>query len=194
MFFMNGADEMKKMYLSSLSIMALAAILGCSGGGGGGGVATKLTYANPTNASSSDYRLLLKSGNSTGTITLALHGPASTMARGINYGISSDATKATFAASGGEFAEPGTVFDLGSDPQIFKSVLDGGAMRVTMVQKGTSVSAKSLDGEIATISLKIVFNTAKGKVALSGIDAVALLQNDTMSAPAAIKLGELTAE
>ena len=173
---MTNTANTAKLLLASLTI---GTILACGGGGGGGGTtsASKLNYTNPT---SGDYRLEATAGAGTGTITLALKGPSTVRARGANFGFTADSAKAKFVKQdGNDYARNGAVFDLGNAPRIFKAVLDGSSVKVSMGQKGSSVAAKSLDGTIATVQLQIQSNAQAGSVSLSALPATVLLENGT---------------
>jgi len=186
---------MSKLHYS-LAGLAILGLLACSGGGGNNSKsdnnATKLAYTDPS-ATDGEYRLVA-SGNSAGTITLGLHGPASVRARGINFGLAADASKARFRQlDGNEYARPEGLFVLGENPRLFKAVLDGNNLRVSMAQKGNTVPAVALNGVIATVSLQIQQNTAKGAVSLNSLDGSVLLENGSI-VPIEVKVGSLTAQ
>jgi hypothetical protein len=191
---------MRKLFLTSLPILALAGALACGGSDNkkpkDGGFATKLTYTNPASATATDYRIVALSGNSTKTVTLELRGPSNVMARGINFGLRCDDPKAGFTtAFGDEYVMPGGHLELGTAPHIFKSVLDGKTVRTSMAQKGPTVAARHLDGPIASFRVQLTSNALKGKIdGFSGLEAVALLENGSMASPVTIKVGELKAE
>jgi hypothetical protein len=177
----------------SLAYMAVGAIMACSGGGAPqpSNNATKLAY---TDSASGDYRLEIAGGAGTGTMALALRGPSSVTARGVNFGLSLDQSKARFVAQeGSDFARPGAVFDLGQSPRIFKAALDGGSLRVSMAQKGDAVPAKPLGGDIATVTVQMQPGAQKGPVALSTLDAKVLLENGSVQT-VQVQVGKLEAE
>jgi len=192
--------------LSGLAALGLAGLLACGGGGGGGNNnptppppppgnnATMLVYTNP-NGATNEYRFEVSGGNNTSTITLELHGPTSARARGINFGLAVDIAKARFRqVDGSEYAGAGNVFELGSSPRLFKAVLDGGNLRVSMAQKGSAVSGKALNGTIATVSLQLQSGTAKGSVRLESLnEARVLLENGNMES-IQVRVGSLTAQ
>jgi len=166
-----------KLLLASTALVAVISCGGSGGGGGGNSGASKLNYTNPT---SGDFRLEATSGTGTGTITLALKGPSNVRARGANFGFTADSAKAKFLNQGGNnYAANGSVFDLGNAPRIFKAVLDGSSVKVSMGQKGNAVGAKSLDGTIATVQLQIQSGAQAGAVSLSALPATVLLENGT---------------
>ena len=185
----------------SLTGLALLGLLACSGGGGGNSNAKALAYANPSGATD-DYRFVVSSGNNTNTITLELRGPESTTTRGrgINFSLSADSSKARFRQlDGSEYAKPieldnGGVFDLGrTSPRLFKAVLDGDNLHVSMAQKGNSVPANTLNGVIATVSLQLQSGAAKGNIRLEPLEARVLLDNGSI-VPVDVKVGVLTAQ
>jgi hypothetical protein len=183
-----------KLSLASLAVGTIfAAVLACSGGDSGPGHATKLAYANPT---SGDYRLeaTAGAGTGTGTVTLALRGPSAVTARGLNFGLALDQSKVKFTVQGGNnYAAPGAVFDLGQAPRIFRAALDGGSLRVSMAQKGNAVSAKALNGDIATVSIQLQSDVQKGTVSLSALEAKVLLANGNTET-IQVSVGRLEAE
>jgi hypothetical protein len=178
--------------LTGLALGAvLAATLACPPKDDGPSDATKLAYTNPA---SGDYRLEVKDGAGTDTVTLALRGPSSVMARGMNFGLNLDTEKAGFVEQAGKnFAKPGAVFDLGNDPKIFKAVLDGRNMRVSMAQKGNDVPAKALGGEIATVTVQLQSGAQKGDVALGALEAKVLLVDGSV-VPVNVQVGKLEAQ
>jgi len=188
---MTGMVNTAKLLLASL---VLGTILACGGSGGGGGGttgATKLGYTNPTTG---DFRLEATGGAGTGTITLALKGPSTVRARGVDFGLTADSAKTRFVNQGGSnYASNGAVFDLGNAPMIFKAVLDGSSVRVSMGQKGNTVGAKSLDGTIATVQLQIQSGAQAGAVSLSALPATVLLE-DGNERPVTVSVGTLEAQ
>jgi hypothetical protein len=184
---------MKNALKPSLASLAVGAVMACSGGGDPqpSNNATKLTYTNPA---SGDYRLEASGGAGTGTMTLALRGPSSVTARGLNFGLSPDTSKAVFVRQdGNDYARPGAVLDLGQPPRIFKAALDGGSLRVSMAQKGDAVPAKPLGGDIATVTVQLQPGAQKGPVSLSPLDAKVLLENGSVQA-VQVSVGRLEAE
>jgi len=182
-----------KLFPASL---ALGAILACGGGNGPNtpqnSAATKLTYTNPTQG---DYRLEVTGGSGTGTITLALRGPSSERARGVNFGLGADTAKAKFVEQeGNDYAGQGTVFELGQAPKIFRAVLDGENMRVSMAQKGNSVAAKPMNGDIATVSLQLQSEIQKGPVRLTALAGAKVLLENGNEKPVEVNVGTLTAQ
>lgn len=150
--------------LAGLSLGLLAA---CGGGGGGGGstppppppktIADTLTYTNP---SSGDYRLV-KSTTVASTAThlvLDLVGPASGNGRGVAFTLGADGAKVTWtkvAATDADLVQNG-VFDLGTSPQIYKvKVGTDNTLQAGLFQKGSAVSAKSLNATLARVALDL---------------------------------------
>jgi len=176
----------------SLASLALGVALACGGGhkNSGNNNASRLVYTDPAQG---DYRLVVSGGSGTGTVTLALRGPSSVTARGANFGLSVDAAKAGYVRQGASYAGQGAVFDLGANPRIFMAVLDGGSLRVSMAQKGGTVPAKVLDGEIATVQVQLQPGAQKGAVQLVALPAKVLLEDWTERA-VQVSVGTLEAQ
>jgi hypothetical protein len=180
---------MKNAIGVSLAGLGLGAILACSGGGGDSG-ATRLAYADPA---SGEYRLEAAGGSGTDTLVLALRGPSSVSARGVNFGLRLGA-KADFARQeGGDYARPGSALDLGGAPRIFRAALDGGSLRVSMAQKGNAVPARPLGGDIATVQVRLQAGAAKGAVPLEALEAKVLLADGRVE-PVQVSVGTLEAQ
>jgi len=174
----------------SFASFALGVILAC-GGGSSNSDASRLTYTNPTQG---EYRLVeVVGGAGAGAVTLALRGPSSVAARGANFGLSIDGAKVGYVKQGANYAGQGTVFDLGADPKIFRAVLDAGSLRVSMAQKGNSVEAKPLNGDIATVQLQLQPGAQKGSVQLAALSAKVLLENGTEQT-VQVSVGKLEAQ
>jgi hypothetical protein len=185
---------MKNALNLSLTALAIAASLACPGSDDGPGGATKLTYTDPAQG---DYKLVTV-GDAGVSVTLALRGPSSVRARGVNFGLSLDAAKAAFAPQeGGNFAMPGGALDLdsGGAPRIFRAALDPGSgnLRVSMAQKGNAVPARPLNGDIATVTVRLQAGVQKGAVALSPLEAKVLLENGDV-VPVQVQVGTLEAQ
>ncbi|MDR2561389.1 MAG: hypothetical protein LBC63_06445 [Holophagales bacterium] len=137
--------------------LALAGLLACGGGGDKKPVpATKLEYTDPAGTG---YRFVKDSARSTPTkLVLELKGPASGVGRGVSFSVTSDATKVSFVkveSSDPEFVQ-NEVFDLGtSEYKLFKGVVDGNSLGVSVAQKGTTASDKPLDGTLVRIALEM---------------------------------------
>ena len=165
-----------KLSFASFASLALGVVLACGGSHSSSNNASKLAYTNPTQG---DYRLEAVGGSGTDTLTLALRGPSYVRARGANFGLSIDTAKVGCVQQGASYAGQGTVFDLGADPKIFRAVLDSGNLRVSMAQKGNSVAAKPMSGDIATVRLQLQSGAQKGTVQLTPLAAKVLLENGT---------------
>jgi len=136
--------------------LALAGMLACGGGGDKKPVpATKLEYTDPTGTG---YRFV-KNATSTATkLVLDLKGPASGTGRGVSFSVTSDATKVSFVkveSSDREYAQ-NEAFDLGTgDYKLFKGVVDGNSLKVSVAQKGATASDKPLGGTLVRIALEM---------------------------------------
>jgi hypothetical protein len=186
-----------KLSLAAMTPMAvgaiLAATLACSGGDSGPQSAARLAYTNSAAAGQNDYRLEAVGGPG-GTVTLALRGPSSVSARGMNFALRLDESKARFVAQdGNDYAKPGAVFELGQAPRIFRAALDGATLRVSMAQKGSAVPARPLSGDIATVSIRMQSGAPKGAVALDHVEAKVLLVNGGTE-PVQVRVGTLEAQ
>jgi hypothetical protein len=186
-----------KLSLASMAPIGLGVILACSGSDSSPQQpATKLVYTNDPTAGHNDYRLETMDGSGTRTVTLVLRGPSSVSACGMNFALHLDQSKVKFVQQdGNDYARPGTVFNLGSTtPKIFRAVLDGENLRVSMAQKGSTVSAQILDGDIATVSVQLQSGAGKGAVALDHIGAKVLLANGDRETVQEVKIGKLEAQ
>jgi len=178
--------------------LALAGFLACGGGGGDkpAPLATKLDYTDPSGGTG--YRFVKDAGRSTNTkLVLELRGPASEMGRGVSFSVTSDAAKASFAkveSSDPEYAQ-NAAFDLGStEPKLFKGVLDGSALRVSVVQKGAAATAKPLDNALVRIALEMKPSVPQNtSITFTASDAKALPASGG-SQPITIAVGVVTAK
>jgi hypothetical protein len=158
----------------------LLATLACGGGGNPtpqpapaatpAPTTPKLTYVDPT---SGDYRWIRNASLSTDShLVLDLMGPATGQGRGIAFTLTADASKTSWAKptpSDADFVAPST-FDLGAAPLIFKVKRNGGIIDVAFSQKGSSVTAKALNGVLARVALDSLPG-ASGTVSLSASHA-----------------------
>ena len=180
--------------------LALVGFLACGGGGGNKPApvvyATKLDYTDP---SGTGYRLVKASVSTDTKLVLELRGPASEMGRGVTFSLTSDATKAAFVKvdqTEREYAQ-NMAFNLGEgDYKLFKSVLDGNALRVSVAQKGSDFPAKSLDNALVRIALELKPNVAQNTtITLTPSDAKVLPGSSGASQPiTTIAVGTLVAK
>lgn len=144
-------------------VLALAALMTACGGGGGGSStppplpppakATSLAYSDPAG---SGFRLLRQPESTPTKLVLGLMGPTGGQGRGIAFTLTADPAQVDVvkvADGDSEYLQPGTVFDLGSGPRIHKGLLQGGALRATLAQKGIS-APKTMNGILAKFALQ----------------------------------------
>jgi len=136
--------------------LALAGMLACGGGGDKKPVpATKLEYTDPAGTG---YRFVKSSASTPTKLVLELKGPASGTGRGVSFSVTSDATKVSFVkveSSDPEYAQ-NEAFDLGTgEYKLFKGVVDGNSLKVSVAQKGTAASDKPLGGTLVRIALEM---------------------------------------
>jgi hypothetical protein len=86
------------------------------------------------------------------------------------------------------------VFDLGADPKLFKAVLDGSTLRVSIAQKGQG-NAKALDGVLARFALQLQSTTIAQNTTLSlSVSDAKVLPASGGSTGTTIAAGTLTAQ
>ena len=185
----------------TLSGLALASLVACSGGGSTSSappaktIADRLDYTNPT----SGTYMLVKDTTSTSThLVLNLMGPAGTLGSGVGFFLTADTTKVAWSkvnSSDTEFVKNGA-FTLGSGVQLLKSKVTGDQLQAGVFQKGTTVPAVTFTtaGVLASVALDLKGNVPLGAVAFSAVSNKAVLTNGS-AAPVAIVLsaGTLTA-
>jgi hypothetical protein len=178
---------MKMQSISSFSFasavgtagLAFAGMLACGGGKSTPPpvvYATGLDYTDPSDTGG--YRFVKDTASTPTKLVLALRGPASETGRGVSFSIMSDATKATFAKvdqADSEYAQ-NAAFDLGAtDPKLFKGIVDGNALKVSVAQKGTTATAKPLGNALVRIALEIKPNIVQNtNITFTASDAKAL--------------------
>ena len=193
---------MKKTIIPlTATTLALAfSFLSCGGGGGGNKppapvvYATRLDYTNPSNAG---YRFVKAESSTATKLVLELRGPASDTGRGVSFSVASDASKAAFAKvdqNDPEYAQ-NVAFDLGStDPKLFKGLLDGASLKVSVAQKGATATAKPLGDALVRIALEMKPNIAQNtNITLTASDARTLPASGG-SLPITIAVGKLVAK
>ncbi|MCL1894283.1 MAG: hypothetical protein FWG02_08640 [Holophagaceae bacterium] len=136
------------------------------------------------------------SGSPSATLILELHGHASTKLRGVNFGLQTESSKASFVKvnpSETEIAQNGTVFILGSAPQLFKSVADGNTLVVSLAQKGQG-NARPLDGALARVALQLQPGITQGTSITLGTTGCQVLPETGNPIPITIEVGKLVAQ
>lgn len=182
--------------------LVLACFFACGGGGGGGGgetsplpKASQLVYTDPVG---SDYRLVKNASSGTTTLVLDLYGPTGTSAQGVAFFLTVDTTKVDWANAGGAdgtYSNPGTTFDLGTAPQLYKDKVTGKNLQVGLFQKTGSVTFDA-DHPIVSVALSLCSGATQGGVSFSatqGKQAIALNPDGT-AANITIALGTITAQ
>lgn len=130
----------------TLVACSLALLAACGGGGGGSSPstpqpppvskATGLSYTDPV---SGDFRLVKDAGSTSSKIILRLVGPVASTGRGVSFTFNVDPAMADLvkvADSDAEYVQNGDAFVLGDAPRFLKGIKQGGALRVTVSQKG----------------------------------------------------------
>jgi hypothetical protein len=185
---------MRNSIIASVSALALLGLVGCSGGGKKEDFATKLSYTAPT---SSNYRFVQVAGNNGNPLVLELRGPAALSGRGVNFTLVSDAAKTDIVkvnSADKEFTQAGEVFNLGSEPHLFKAALTGSnTLRVSMAQKGPGGAATFGDRALARVAISLRKNQSKGTVSLTA-SAASILPATGEPTAITIDLGTVTAE
>jgi hypothetical protein len=165
----NWGLTMRNIIFSSMAGLMAMCFLACGGGGSKPEPATSLSYTDPP---ASGYRLAKGAASSGGLLVLELRGPSGIMGRGVTFAVEADTSKATFVKvdqADTEMVQNNT-FHLGEAPQLFKAVVDGNALRVSIAQQGPG-NAQSLDGVLARVALRLAPGAAKGAVTLQVKDA-----------------------
>jgi hypothetical protein len=195
----DGGLTMRSIIFASTAGMMALCFLACGGGGKKPEptpapiIATSLTYADPP---ASGYRLVRGAASSGGLLVLELRGPAGIMGRGATFSVEADAAKAEFvkvSTADAEMAHQGDVFQLGGSPQLFKAILDGNALRVSLAQKGKG-NPQSLDGVLARVALQLKTGAAQGAITLRVVDAKILPAADSPQEGISIACGTLAAQ
>ena len=180
----------------TLSGLALASLVACSGGGGDNPppppppktIADRLDYTNPT---SGTYTLVKDAASTPTHLVLNLMGPVGTQGTGVGFYLSADTSKVTWSKPAGSdsiLARNG-VFDLGTSPQLAVAKANGDQIQVGFYQKGTTKPAVTFTAMsiLASVALDLKSNVPLGAVAFSAVSNKAVLTNGS-AAPAAIVL------
>lgn len=193
--------------MSRISLIASALTLGllvsCGSGGGGTptpttpSTATALAYTDPA---AGTFQLRKITGLSTPThLVLEVHGPAAPTGSGVSITLTVDGTRAAWsnvstADASATFVINGTVFSLGSTPQILKAKVSGNTLIATVSEKGFG-AAKALNGPLLRVALDLKSGITPGAVTLSADPAKCqLLQGDGTLAPLPLAVGSLSAQ
>ena len=159
-------------------------------------VASSLNYTNPQ--SPSGYYLQVDpTTNNSKHIVLNLMGPGGTKAQGVSFFVTADYAKVAWSQNSGQYATPGTAFNLGTAPQAFTTRVSAtGDLQVGIYQKSGSVTLGS--APIVSLGLDLASATlTPGPVSLSETPGQVMVYLDgtgtvqTITAPIAV--GTLTA-
>jgi len=188
---------MKKTIISLTSATLALGFLACGGSKSTPPPVVYATGLDYTDPSGTGYRFVKDAASTPTKLVLALRGPASETGRGVSFSITSDATKAAFAKVGqadSEYAQ-NMAFELGAtDPKLFKGVVDGNALRVSIAQKGATATAKPLGDALVRIALEIKPNIVQNtNITFTASDAKALPASGG-SQPITIAVGTLVAK
>ena len=183
------------------SVLSLALLSACGGGGDKpvdpASYATTLSYQNPD---STGFRLVKNATASTATrLVLDLVGPSGTQAKGVAFFLVTDGAKAAWVhptGAAGSCVAPGSVFPLGTAPQLKADKVEGAQVQVGLFQKGGSATTLT-DAPLLSLGLNLKGATvAKGAVSLglaSGKQAVVLNADGTLSS-ITVSVGALSAQ
>lgn len=175
----------------TLSLLAL--LLACGGGAPEikpPAAASRLEYTNP-NATPSDWRLELDSGQGTSRLVLRLMGPAGLSTRGVSFFLTCPGSQAQWAQ-----VQPGAALDLGAEPRIYRAKEGASTadLQVGLYQKGHSTTLGS--APLALVVLELKSGAAPGAVSLTatpGKTPVHLDATGQVQSLPAIRLGTLMA-
>lgn len=181
----------------------LLLLTACSGGGGGSSAtpsptAKGLSYSDP---SSGTFQLRRNAALSApGHLVLELWGPSS-MACGVVIHLAVDPKQVSWVPVGStdpaqSLVQPGTVFNLGTGPQILKAQRSGGQLQVAIAEKGLS-NPKAMNGPLVRIALEpaaasLPSGTPLGLTADASRSRVLLADGNTL--PLTATVGLLKAE
>lgn len=193
----------ERIGLNGVVGLGLGLVLACGGGGGGTpppppppSVATSLSYTDPA---STGYRLVKNTTSSTPThLVLDLIGPSGTQALGISLFLTVDSSRAYWVNSGGAagtYIKPGTVFNLGTTPQILKDNVSEGNLQAAIFQQSkTPVTYGSIP--ILSVALDLNNGVTVGAVSLTATTGKQSQALDGSNAPTniTINVGTITAQ
>ena len=135
---------------AGLAAVALALLLGCGGSRGAG--TSGLAYTDPT---ASGFRLVRNTALSTPAhLVLDLMGPTDGLARGVAFTLDAGSAPVAWAPvqpDDGRYAQ-NAAFDLGADPQIFVTQVQGSQLSVILYEKRPG-NAKPLGGSLCRVAL-----------------------------------------
>ncbi|MDR0499556.1 MAG: hypothetical protein LBH03_07510 [Holophagales bacterium] len=178
----------------SLAGFMLLGLLSCSGGSKESPkIASSLVYTDPTDTER--YRFVKGADSTSDKLVLELRGPASYRGRGVTFGLQADSSVnfVKLRESDAEFAQNG-VFELGNAPQLFKSVMDGNTLRVSLAQKGTG-NAQILSGVLARVAVQLQSGVVQGtNVSLRVLNDARVLPENGNSTSINVEIGKLTAQ
>ena len=181
----------------------LLLLLACKGGSGSSSTnstpatATALAYTDPTSGT-----YLLKKNTTLSTtahLVLDLVGPAGATGSGLSASLSADPAKVSWTNVGaqdaaGTYVQNGTVFSLGTAPQILKAKVATGVLQVTVAQKGTG-SPVALNAPLLRLALDLNGSPATGAVSLSADGTKCLVLDGTGAlTPMTVSVGTLNAQ
>ena len=192
--------NMKTTLLGTVILLSLVA---CGGGNNitvGGDPqtpsATSLAYQDPA---PTGFRLVRSAASSGAHLVLDLKGPAGTQGKGVAFFLKADAAKVTWVhptGVAGTCVAPGSVFPLGTAPQLLKDRVASGSLQLGLFQKGGTATTLA-DAPILSLALDLSSaSVATGAVSLgleSGKQAV-LLGADGSLSPISISVGSLSAQ
>ena len=156
-----------------------------------------LNYTDPT---SGTYRLIRNTSLSNSShLVLDLVSSDTQLVSGIGFNISTDTTKATWvkvASADATFVQNGTIFNLGTSPQVqYGKITQGAAATIlsaALALKGSSgVAINGSGGVLARIALDPVGTGAVGAVTLTITKAQAIVQGIANPSSITVNVGTL---
>ena len=149
---------MKKLTTLS-TLFVLGTLVACGGGDSKPAPApqaTSLAYTNPTSGS---YQLLKNTTLSSGTkLVLDLVGPSTGTGSGLSVTLTAGAQVSWVNVNAGDpagtYVTSGTVFTLGTSPQILKAQVTGNTLIATVAEKGHA-APKALNAPLLRVSVNL---------------------------------------
>jgi hypothetical protein len=178
-------NPLKKLLASAL----LLAVLACTGGKDAGPPppATRLTYADPTDAS--QWRLARNAGSSSTHLILDLLGPSGGAGRGVSAVFTCDSKLAWKAVDGAAFLKLGGAYN---GDLVQRASVQGADLRVLLSQKPGTAQAYG-SSPVLSVAVDLVAGTLPGAVTLTTAQGAHLGASATPE-PISIAVGTLKAE
>jgi len=183
----------KHLFISGLCGLAL---LTACGGSGGSTTATAgaLSYQDPAGTG---FRLVRNAASTDRHLVLDLVGPSGTQGKGVAFFLQADDAKVSWVhptGAGSGHVASGSVFPLGTAPQLAADKVQSGRLQVGCFQKGGTAATLG-SASILSVALNLHDNVAKGAVSLApGAKQAVLLAADGSLTPISLSVGTLSAQ